>query len=175
MATKRAGINAKPTTEIKISESQFSSTISIAGEIIQVDSPPLLKKLAEAAIFLAQGQGPTPVTARKRAKHMRTWAKVLKSEVDGDLITGQLIVRQKNSLILDVDGIEATCPLILLESDEVNQTEKILALRVVYTDPATNSMVLGSGKMAKSDLDSLSVLLDMKAVLAESKTKKKKP
>jgi len=62
-----------------------------------------------------------------------------------------------------------------LESDEVNQTEKILALRVVYTDPATNSMVLGSGKMAKSDLDSLSVLLDMKAVLAESKTKKKKP
>lgn len=175
MATKRAGNDAKPTTEIKISESQFRSTISIAGEIIQVDSPTLLKKLAEAAIFLAQGQGSPTIIARKRAKHMRTWAKVMKTEEDGDLITGQIKVRQKNSLIIDIDGIEATCPIILLLSEEINQTETAIALRVVYSDPATNSLVLGSGKMAKSDLDGLSVLLDMKAVLAQSKTKKKKP
>jgi small subunit ribosomal protein S1 len=50
------------------------------------------------------------IISRKRAKHMRTWEKILKAETEDVIIEGKVVLKTKGGFVVDIDGIEAFLP-----------------------------------------------------------------
>jgi hypothetical protein len=157
------------TEKVKATETKADNfTISIDGDTISTGKAAVMIKLAEAAVFLetvedVDGQ---LILSRKRAKHMRTWEKILKAEDEDVILEGRIKRRTKGGFVVDIDGIEAFCPAMTLSADERSTKEKAIKLRIVHTEPLQNTLILGSGVLPKAEVKLMASLLNMREIIS---------
>jgi ribosomal protein S1 len=160
--------NANLTKAPNATEAKFNFTITTEGDTISIEKPALMKKMVEAAVYLEtiEDQSGQLILSRKRAKHMRTWEKILRAESEDVILEGLVKRRTKGGFVVDIDGIEAFCPLISLSAEERSSKEKTIKLRVVYTAPLENSLILGSGQLPKAEVKLTASMLNMREIIS---------
>lgn len=168
MAAKTTSKTSNLAKATKVAEAKFNFTITTEGDTISIENPTMMKKMAEAAVFLetVEDQDGQLIISRKRAKHMRTWEKILRAESEDVILEGRIRRRTKGGFVVDIDGIEAFCPLISLSAEECSTKEKTIKLRVVYTAPLENTLILGSGQLPKAEVKLTASMLNMREIIS---------
>lgn len=166
--TKKAKATAgiSKTTEAKANN--FNFTMSTDGETINTNKAALMIKLTEAAVFLetVEDRDGQLILSRKRAKHMRTWEKILKAEDEDVIVEGRIKRRTKGGFVVDIDGIEAFCPGMMLSAEEKSTKEKAIKLRIVHTAPVENTLILGSALLPKAEVKLMASMLQMREIIS---------
>jgi small subunit ribosomal protein S1 len=97
------------------------------------------------------------VLSRKRAKHMRTWARILKAETEDVIIEGLIKRRTKGGFVVDVDGIEAFLPGSQIDVKPVRDFDayvgKIMDFKVVKINHPFENVVISHKILIEKDLE----------------------
>ncbi len=97
------------------------------------------------------------VLSRKRAKHMRTWTKILKAETEDVIITGQIKRRTKGGFVVDIDGIEAFLPGSQIDVKPVRDFDayvgKSMEFKVVKINHPFENVVISHKILIEKDLE----------------------
>jgi len=120
MNTTTSKASATATKATKAPAASFNFTITTDGDTITIEKPALMKKMAEVAIYLetVEDRDGQLILSRKRAKHMRTWEKILKAETEDVILEGLIKRRTKGGFVVDIDGIEAFLPGLIVSTNE---------------------------------------------------------
>jgi small subunit ribosomal protein S1 len=174
---------AKSIVTSKTSASELTNSIS-DKEIISSSNPTILIKLIQAATYKDDSSSGVNlesvedvdgqlIISRKRAKHMRTWEKILKAETEDVIIEGKVVLKTKGGFVVDIDGIEAFLPgsKISKTNDTLGKATKF---RVVYTAPSKGAVILASGDLNKEEANIQASKLNMEAVVEKFKKLKGK-
>ena len=151
-------------------------TKSVADkEIISSSNPTILIKLIEAATYKADSTFDTNletvedidgqlIISRKRAKHMRTWEKILKAEAEDVIVEGTVVLKSNGGFVVDIDGIEAFLPGSQLSKADKTSGE-VTKFRVVYTAPSKGAVILASGDLSKEEANTQASTVNMEAMV----------
>jgi small subunit ribosomal protein S1 len=152
----------------KAPAASFNFTITTDGDTINIDNPALMKKMAEAAVYLVtvEDQDGQLIISRKRAKHMRTWEKILKVETEDVILEGLIKRRTKRGFVVDVDGIEAFLPGIIVAPNENYVKGNSVKFRIVYSEPQKNALILGSAILPKAEVKLMASMLNMREIIS---------
>lgn len=164
-AVKASATSSKAT---KAPAASFNFTITTDGDTIHIDNPALMKKMAEAAVYLetVEDRNGQLLLSRKRAKHMRTWEKILKAETEDVILEGLIKRRTKGGFVVDIDGIEAFLPGLIVAAKENYVKGNAVKCRIVYSEPQENALILGSASMPKADLKLNASMLNMREIIS---------
>jgi ribosomal protein S1 len=163
--TKTSATTDKAT---KAPAASFNFTITTDGDTISIEKPALMKKMAEAAVYLdtVEARNGQLLLSRKRAKHMRTWEKILKAETEDVILEGLIKRRTKSGFVVDIDGIESFCPAMMLSAQENYVKGNPVKLRILYTEPLSNSVILGSAVLPKAEVKLMASMLNMREIIS---------
>lgn len=168
MNTSTSKASASATNPTKAPTASFNFTITTDGDTITIEKPALMKKLAEAAVYLetVEDRDGQLIISRKRAKHMRTWAKILKAEDEDVILEGLIKRRTKGGFVVDIDGIEAFLPGLIVAANENYVKGNAVKCRIVHSEPQKNALILGSATIAKADLKLFASMLNMREIIS---------
>ena len=159
--------SATATKATKAPAPSFNFTITTDGDTITIEKPALMKKMAEAAVYLetieTSGQ---LLLSRKRAKHMRTWEKILKAETEDVILEGLIKRRTKGGFVVDIDGIEAFLPGLIVAANENYVKGNAVKCRIVHSEPLNNALILGSASLPKAELKLNASMLNMREIIS---------
>lgn len=148
--------------------SKFNFTISNEVDSISIEKTSIMKKMIDVVCFLetvedVDGQ---LIISRKRAKHMRTWEKILKAEDEDVIIEGRILKKTKGGFVVDIDGIESFLPSMLLSSTENYVKGNVVKLRILHSEPLQNTLILGSASMPKAEVKLNASMLNMREIIS---------
>jgi ribosomal protein S1 len=146
-------------------EASFLFTIATEGETLTIDSLAVMRKMIDVVSYLeeVEDQDGQLVLSRKRAKHMRTWSKILKAEEEDIILEGLIKRRTKGGFVVEIDGIEAFLPgsnLVNPTKEPIEETKDSFV--ILKTDPAKNALIVGSSRLPKEELEVWTSLLNIK-------------
>lgn len=86
------------------------------------------------------------VLSRKRAKHMRTWAKILDAESNDVILEGKIKRRTKGGFVVDISGIEAFLPEGQAGniSDATIESGEMVNLKLVKSDAKKDELIVSN-------------------------------
>ncbi len=97
------------------------------------------------------------VLSRKRAKHMRTWEKILKAETEDVILEGLIKRRTKGGFVVDIDGIEAFLPGSQIDVKPVRDFDayvgKSMDFKVVKINHPFENVVISHKVLIEKDLE----------------------
>jgi small subunit ribosomal protein S1 len=97
------------------------------------------------------------IISRKRAKHMRTWEKILKAETEDVILEGLIKRRTKGGFVVDIDGIEAFLPGSQIDVKPVRDFDayvgKAMDFKVVKINHPFENVVISHKVLIEKDLE----------------------
>ncbi len=97
------------------------------------------------------------ILSRKRAKHMRTWEKILKAETEDVILEGLIKRRTKGGFVVDIDGIEAFLPGSQIDVKPVRDFDayvgKSMDFKVVKINHPFENVVISHKVLIEKDLE----------------------
>lgn len=97
------------------------------------------------------------ILSRKRAKHMRTWAKILRAETEDIVLKGLIKRRTKGGFVVDIDGIEAFLPGSQIDVKPVRDFDayvgKTMDFKVVKINHPFENVVISHKVLIEKDLE----------------------
>lgn len=97
------------------------------------------------------------VLSRKRAKHMRTWEKILNAETQDVILEGLIKRRTKGGFVVDIDGIEAFLPGSQIDVKPVRDFDayvgKVMDFKVVKINHPFENVVISHKVLIEKDLE----------------------
>ena len=97
------------------------------------------------------------ILSRKRAKHMRTWAKILRAETEDIILQGLIKRRTKGGFVVDIDGIEAFLPGSQIDVKPVRDFDayvgKTMDFKVVKINHPFENVVISHKVLIEKDLE----------------------
>lgn len=97
------------------------------------------------------------VLSRKRAKHMRTWARVMKAEEEDVILEGLIRRRTKGGFVVEIDGIEAFLPGSQIDVKPVRDFDayvgKTMDFKVVKINHQNENVVISHKVLIEKDLE----------------------
>lgn len=97
------------------------------------------------------------VLSRKRAKHMRTWAKILRAETEDIVLQGLIKRRTKGGFVVDISGIEAFLPGSQIDVKPVRDFDayvgKTMDFKVVKINHPFENVVISHKVLIEKDLE----------------------
>lgn len=95
--------------------------------------------------------------SRKRAKHMRTWARVMMAEEEDVILEGLIRRRTKGGFVVDIDGIEAFLPGSQIDVKPVRDFDayvgKTMDFKVVKINHQNENVVISHKVLIEKDLE----------------------
>lgn len=160
--------SATATNAAKAPTASFNFTITTDGDTITIEKPALMKKMAEAAVYIEtiEDRSGQLLLSRRRAKSMRSWETVVRSEHQEVILEVLVKRRTKGGFVVDVDGIEAFLPGSLVATNENYEKGNVVKCRVVYSEPQKNALILGSASLPKADLKINASMLNMPEIIS---------
>lgn len=172
MAKKATTIQDTSTTKnpggMKPISSATLFALTMDNETIITESASIMIKLAEAVSYLetVEDMNGQLILSRKRAKHMRTWEKILKAEDDDVILEGIIKRKTKTGFVVDIDGIESILPSLLLVRDEKWTKGNILKVNIMHTEPLKGTLVVRSSAMPKAEANLTGAMLNMREIIS---------
>ncbi len=97
------------------------------------------------------------ILSRKRAKHIRTWAKILNAEEEDVILEGLIKRRTKGGFVVDIDGIEAFLPGSQIDVKPVRDFDayvgKSMDFKVVKINHPFENVVISHKILIEKDLE----------------------
>lgn len=97
------------------------------------------------------------ILSRKRAKHMRTWAKILEAEHGDIVLEGHIKRRTKGGFVVDIEGIEAFLPGSQIDVKPVRDFDayvgKVMDFKVVKINHPFENVVISHKVLIEKDLE----------------------
>lgn len=97
------------------------------------------------------------ILSRKRAKHMRTWARILKAETEDVILQGLIKRRTKGGFVVDISGIEAFLPGSQIDVKPVRDFDayvgKTMDFKVVKINHPFENVVISHKVLIEKDLE----------------------
>ena len=97
------------------------------------------------------------VLSRRRAKHMRTWSRILSAEVDDLVLQGLVKRRTKGGFVVDISGIEAFLPGSQIDVKPVRDFDayvgKTMDFKVVKINLQYENVVISHKVLIEKDLE----------------------
>lgn len=97
------------------------------------------------------------ILSRKRAKHIRTWAKILNAEEEDVILEGLIKRRTKGGFVVDIDGIEAFLPGSQIDVKPVRDFDayvgKTMDFKVVKINHPFENVVISHKILIEKDLE----------------------
>ncbi|MCL4103780.1 UNVERIFIED_CONTAM: hypothetical protein GTU68_029097, partial [Idotea baltica] len=97
------------------------------------------------------------VLSRRRAKHIRTWAKILSAEEQDVVLEGLIKRRTKGGFVVDIDGIEAFLPGSQIDVKPVRDFDayvgKTMDFKVVKINHPFENVVISHKILIEKDLE----------------------
>ena len=168
MNTSTSKASATATNATKAPAASFNFTITTDGDTITIEKPALMKKMAEVAVYIetVEDRSGQLLLSRKRAKHMRTWEKILNAETEDVIVEALIKRRTKGGFVVDIDGIEAFLPGLIVAANENYVKGNAVKCRIIYSEPLKNALILGSASMPKAELKLNASMLNMREIIS---------
>lgn len=97
------------------------------------------------------------ILSRKRAKHMRTWARVMRAEEEDVILEGLIRRRTKGGFVVEIDGIEAFLPGSQIDVKPVRDFDayvgKTMDFKVVKINHQNENVVISHKVLIEKDLE----------------------
>lgn len=97
------------------------------------------------------------VLSRKRAKHMRTWERILRAETEDVILEGLIKRRTKGGFVVDIDGVEAFLPGSQIDVKPVRDFDayvgKRMDFKVVKINHPFENVVISHKVLIEKDLE----------------------
>jgi len=152
-----------PGTVVAMNEKEVILNIGFKSEGIislsEFRDNPKLKPGDTVDVFLetVEDQDGQLIISRKRAKHMRTWARILRAEDEDVILEGLIKRRTKGGFVVDVDGIEAFLPGSQIDVKPVRDFDayvgKIMDFKVVKINHPFENVVISHKVLIEKDLE----------------------
>ena len=150
-------------TVVSIGEKEVILNIGFKSEgLVQVSEfrdKPDLKIGDSVEVFLesVEDQNGQLILSRKRAKHMRTWARILRAEEEDVILEGTIKRRTKGGFVVDISGIEAFLPGSQIDVKPVRDFDayvgKTMDFKVVKINHPFENVVISHKVLIEKDLE----------------------
>lgn len=152
-----------PGTVVAIGDKEVILNIGFKSEgvvsVSEFRDLPDLKIGDEVEVYLesVEDQDGQLILSRKRAKHMRTWARILAAETEDIVLQGHIKRRTKGGFVVDIDGIEAFLPGSQIDVKPVRDFDayvgKIMDFKVVKINHPFENVVISHKVLIEKDLE----------------------
>ena len=150
-------------TVVLVGEKEVILNIGFKSEgiipISEFRDKPSLKPGDKVDVYLetVEDQDGQLIISRKRAKHMRTWEKILKAETEDVILEGLIKRRTKGGFVVDIDGIEAFLPGSQIDVKPVRDFDayvgKAMDFKVVKINHPFENVVISHKVLIEKDLE----------------------
>lgn len=150
-------------TVVSVGDKEVILNIGFKSEgiipISEFRDKPSLKPGDQVDVFLetVEDQDGQLIISRKRAKHMRTWERILRAEEEDVILEGLIKRRTKGGFVVDLDGIEAFLPGSQIDVKPVRDFDayvgKIMEFKVVKINHPFENVVISHKVLIEKDLE----------------------